>query len=451
LRPKNKFIARLSGAQLLVKKRSLAMSALHSMTKIGALGAVLLGGAAFAPLAMAGNPGGMTALPGHAQPGQCYARVRHGAQYAEDSQIVVVEEGYQRLEVAQPQIQTRQEQVMTKEASVRYEVRQPQYRSVTEQVMTRPAYETLSVSQPEFKTVQETVQVSAPRVVWKRGNPGQLMAQGYNVLSTAGGGYGASSGQSGYQGGGHHASGGQSYGHAAPKQHCGANCEIWCLVEEPGETMTYNRKVLANPGQVSRKRVPPKYTTVSMQVVADPGGVREIPVPAEYSSITVEDIVQPGSVREVNVPPVQGRIKTRRLVENERFEWMRVICDTGQVMNSGQTYGQSQTYGQGQTYGHSSGQSHGTSYGHGQTTHGGASTGITYGGGAATGYGASTGITYGGGAVSDYQASQPSAMIYGSSNSAQPDYGLMDYEGTHAPRTYGGEGMNAGHSPYNNQ
>lgn len=430
------------------------MSALNSMTKVSALGAVMLGGAAFAPLAMAGNPGGMTALPSHAQPGQCYARVRHGAQYAEDSQIVVVEEGYQRLEATQPQITTRQEQVMTKEASVRYEVRQPQYRSVTEQVMTRPAYETLSVSQPEFKTVTETIQVSAPRVVWKRGNPGQLAAQGYNVLSTAGGGYAASSqttGHTGYQGGAHHSSGGQSYGNTAPKQHCGANCEIWCLVEEPGETVTYNRKVLANPGQVSRKSVPAKYTSVSKQVVADPGGVREIPVPAEYSAITVEDVIQPASVREVNVPPVQGRIQTRRLVENERFEWMRVICDTGQIINSGQTYGQSQS----QSYGHSA-QSHSSSYSHSQAVHSGSntyggSTGITYGGGAASGQGASTGITYGSGAVSDYQASQPSAMIYGSSNSTQPDYGLMDYEGTHAPRTYGGEGMNAGHSSYYNQ
>ena len=426
------------------------MSALNSMTKISALGAVMLGGAAFAPLAMAGNPSGMSALPSHAQPGQCYARVRHGAKYAEDSQIVVVEEGYQRLEAAQPQITSRQEQVMTKEASVRYEVRQPQYRSVSEKVMTRPAYETLSVSQPEFRNVQETVQVSAPRVVWKRGNPGQLMAQGYNVLSTAGGGYagsGHAGGQSGYQGE-HQSGGGQSYGHTAPKQHCGANCEIWCLVEEPGETITYNRKVLANPGQVSRKSVPAKYTTVSKQVVADPGGVREIPVPAEYSAITVEDIVQPASVREINVPPVQGRIQTKRLVENERFEWMRVICDTGEVYNQGQTYGQSQSYSHGA-------QSHSSSYGHGQASHSGASyggsTGITYGGGAASGHGASTGITYGGGAVSDYQSSQPSAMIYGSSNSAQPDYGLMDYEGTNAPRTYGGEGMNAGHSSYYNQ
>ncbi len=429
------------------------MSALNSMTKMSALGAVLLGGAAFAPLALAGNgPGGMTALPGHAQPGQCYARVRHGAQYAEDSQIVVVEEGYQRLEVSEPQLASRQEQVITKEASVRYEVRQPQYRTVSEQVMTRPSYETLSVSQPEFRTVKETVQVSAPRVVWKRGNPGQLMAQGYNVLSTAGGGY-SSSGQTGgnvgYQGGNHQMMSGQSYGASAPNQHCGANCEIWCLVEEPGETMTYNRKVLANPGQVSRKRVPAKYTNVQKQVVADPGGVREIPVPAEYSSITIEDIVQPGAVREVNVPPVQGRIQTRRLVENERYEWMRVICDTGQVVGSGQNYSQ------GQSQGHTS---HSSSYGHGQAaysgssaSYGSSSTGIAYGSGAATGHGASTGITYGGGAVSDYQSSQPSALIYGSSNSAQPDYGLMDYEGTHAPRTYGGEGMNAAHSPYNTQ
>lgn len=417
------------------------MPAFPSYRHLPAIGILWLGGAGFAPLAMAGNPTGLTALPTNAQPGQCYARVRHGAKYATESQIVVIQEGYQDYDVQQPVIETRQEQVLTKEASVRYEVQQPRYETINQDIMVRPSYETLSVSAPRFETVTRTVQVSAPRRVWKRGNPGQLMAQGYNVLSTAGGGYSASGGQYGSQGG---YSGGGYAGAptaAANAQHCGANCEIWCLVEEPGETVTYNRKVLSSRGEVSRQRVPPKYTTISKQVVADPGGVREIPIPAEYGSVTFEDVIVPGRVQSIDYPEVTDTVARKRLIENERYEWMRVICDTGQIMQPSQSYSQPRTVGS---------LSGGPVQSYTRTTRysgSAAQTGITYGGGAATGQGAQTGITYGSGSVSGYQASQPSAMMYGSSNSPQPNYGLMDYSSPSTPRIYGGEGMNYMTSP----
>ena len=118
--------------------------------------------------AMAGSGGhGYTPdlLPQNAQPGQCYARIKSGAQYATSSEIVVVEEGYQSLEVHQAQLRTAQQSVKVKDESVRYVVRQPQYRSVTENVMTAPGYERLSVSAPRFETVTETLQVSGPRTI----------------------------------------------------------------------------------------------------------------------------------------------------------------------------------------------------------------------------------------------------------------------------------------------
>ncbi len=323
------------------------MMTLKSMSQTtGIVGSLILACAA-AP-AFAGNNSsygaqlsGPNALPTHAAPGHCYARVKHDAQYATESQIITVADAYQKIEVTQAQLVSRQEQIVVKEPSVRFEVRQPSYRTVNEQIMTRPAYEKLSVSKPQFKTVEETVMVSAPRVVWKRGNPGALAAQGYNVLSTLQSGssgastsssYGSGVSGSGYSS--HNATGHSSGYNSASNNQCGPECEIWCLVEEPGESVTYNRKVLASPGQVQRQSVPAKYTSVSRQVVSDPGGVREIPVPAQYRSITVEDVVTPGGQRLVPVPAQTGKVAKKNLIQPESYEWMRVICNTGQVISS---------------------------------------------------------------------------------------------------------------------
>lgn len=415
-----------------------------------ALGAALLGTTLMTPAAIAGEYNGgsganLTALPSHAQPGECYARVKHDAQYATDSEIVVVEDGYQRLEVDQPQLQSRQEQVMIKEPSVRFEVRQPQYSTVSEQMMVRPAYEKLSVSAPKFSTVQETLQVSAPRVVWKRGNPGKLAAQGYNVLSTANGGYGSSgamTGGAGSHGGVSHS--GAFYGSTGPR-HCGPDCEIWCLVEEPGKSISYNRKVVADPGRVQRQTVPAKFQTITKQVVSDPGGVREIPVPAQYRSVTVEDVISAGGERYVDVAPVTGKIAKKVLTAPERYEWMRVICSTGQVMGPAS---HSSSHVSSHSSSHSS--SSATSYQSSQPN-----SGIIYGGEqtqtrrmnsySGMGYGDNSSTFSSGNTLNTYRDKQPSDLIYGSSNTPSPTYG-MDYPSSSAPRIYGGEGMNAHHS-----
>jgi len=360
---------------------------------------VLLAGTAIAPMAMAGGQGyaphAPELLPHASNPGECYARFEVPAEYSTSSEQIMLEEGYSKVEVHQPTLATRQENVMIKEASVRYQVRQPSYRSVTEQMMVRPAYDKLSVSAPQFSTVTETIQTSAPRLVWKRGNPGKLAAQGYTIHSTANGGS-------------------YSQGHSGMTEfrgatECGVTCEIWCLVEEPGEQVQFNRKVMTSPGQVQRQTVPAKYRTIHKQVVSDPGGVEEIPVPAQYRSVTVEDVVDPGGERVVNVPPKYADVATKHLVTPSRYEWRRVLCAPGTgTIKSNSGYGSSHSgYTSGSTYSSGSAYSSGT---YNSGTSYGTSSGTVSGSRVVTGTG-----YYGG--YTDSQPSQSSDHYSGTNHS----------------------------------
>lgn len=282
----------------------------------------LLIGASLAPLAAAGNfmaPAYTPdLLPANPTTGMCYARVEIPAEYTNVAEGVMVEEGYTTVEVANPQLASRQEQVLTKEASVRYEVRQPSFTTVSEQIMTRPAYDKLTVTPPSFSHVTETLASSAPRLVWKKGNPGALMRQGYKIHSTADGGQNGQGYRSTVE-----------FGETGGAMNCGPTCEIWCLVEEPGETVQFQRKVVSSQARVERQTVPARFQTVMKQVVSDPGGVREIPVPAQFQTIMVEDIVQQGGERQVTVPPKFATVNKKQLVSAERYEWRQVVCQDG--------------------------------------------------------------------------------------------------------------------------
>lgn len=304
----------------MVKISSLKVSTLSSLALFMTSASVAHAGNLNPPLPFEAQP-----VPPNAQSGQCYARVKIPAQYTHETQSVLVEDGYETLSVSQPRLEARQENILVKEASVRYKVKQPTYRTVTEQILKRPAYDRLSVSKPTFRTVTETVQVSGPRLVWKKGNPSRLASQGYVIHSTA---------DPNYQVQGHN--GAQTGG-----QHCGQICEIWCLVEEPGQTTNYQRKVLATPGQVRRTPVPASYQTVTKQVVSDPGGVEQIPVPAEYRSVTVEHLVDPGGQATQFVPPVYRDINKKVLVSPERYEWRTVVCRPGSGHIQGQIHNSS--------------------------------------------------------------------------------------------------------------
>jgi len=279
--------------------------------------------------ALAGPPT-PSLLPPSSNPGECYARVKIPATYSTDRQPFVTEDGHRVLQVTQPRLQARQENIMVKEASTRFRVRQPSYRSVTERIMTRPAYDKLSVTPPQFSTVRENVQTSAPHLVWKKGNPAQLRSQGYVIHSTADGR------PRGYYGSGHSSDQSAFYGAGLGGQPCGDNCEIWCLVEEPGQSRSITRRVMSHPGDVRRTPVPAQYQTITKQIVSDPGGVEQIHVPAEYRSVRVEDIVEPGRVSETMVPPSYGTFETKQIISPERYEWRRVLCapGTGSIKSS---------------------------------------------------------------------------------------------------------------------
>ncbi len=289
----------------------------NQLKKVSLLAASLL--AIGQGTASAGNiPTPPSLVPSNPEAGECYARVKVPARMEPRTEQVMVQEGFTEYQVQQPYISSRQQQVMIKEPSVEYRVRQPRYSTVTEQMLVRPAYEKLEVSYAKFKTITETVQVTAPRLIWKKGNPGQLAAQGYIIHSTADGG-----------------PGGQGYGSTiqygaarSADTHCGETCEIWCLVEEPGQTVSYNRRVLEQPGMVNRVPVEAKYQSITKQVLVDPGGVEEVPVPAQYSTVMVED-VQPARATQTNIPPQYDQVVANVPVEEERWEWRRVVCEPG--------------------------------------------------------------------------------------------------------------------------
>jgi len=323
------------------------------------LTALLMGGAG---LASAGGPSFPSALPPVANPGECYAQVKIPAQYANGSETVETSAAYTALDVTEPQFQSRREGVMVKEPSTRYVVRQPTYRTVTEQVLTRPAHDRLSVSQPQFSTITEQLQTGAPHLVWKRGNPAELQRQGYIIHSTADGRFTQSNS------GGSYSNGSQQGGTYATTQNggdrCGPGCEIWCLVEEPGTSVTTTRRVMTAPPRVSRTPVPAEYTTVRKEVVSDPGGVQEIPVEAEWASVEIHDLVRPAETREVYVPAELGQVPTQTLISPESYEWRRVLCQPGTgTIRSGSSY-QSSTRGT-SISGHSSA----TTYSSGHSTY----------------------------------------------------------------------------------
>ena len=315
-------------------------------TKIKTTGLLAVSIFALSPLTAAAGDGYVpplpTAIPSNPNPGECYARVEIPARYDTQMQQVLIQDGYTEYNVQQPSITSRAQEVMIKEPSVEYRVRQPRYSTVTEQMMVRPSYEKLQVSPPEFKNITETRQVTGPRLVWKKGNPAELKAQGYVIHSTANGGPG---------GQGFHST--TQYGATqADPQLCGATCEIWCLVEEPGQTVSYSRRVMTKPSTVHRIPVEARYQSITKQVVVDPGGVEEIPVPAQYQTVTVEDVLPARATPAREVPPQYEGVGVKVPVENSRYEWRRVICDTGQPLepmaqapdnvpqvNHGPTYG----------------------------------------------------------------------------------------------------------------
>lgn len=225
--------------------------------------------------------------PGHAAPGECYARVLVEAQYEPFTETVVSGDSYESYDVRPPVLDQTVREYMSREAGMRYIVHDPIYETVVERIQVRPAYVEYVVEPAVHDQVTEQVMVREPRLVWQRGRvPGAQMTR-----------YDPETG------------------------------EVWCLIEEPGEYRTITRNVVVRPAQISEIEVPAEYSQITREVLVQEARVEEIPIPAEYDSYTQVVLTQPSRV-ESHV--VEGRTETitrYRLVASERYEWRVMDCD----------------------------------------------------------------------------------------------------------------------------
>lgn len=227
-----------------------------------------------------------TELP-NAQPGQCFARVVIPAVYDDVPQTVTTQDSYDRISVTEPQFAPDSVNVKIRDESVKYIVRQPRYEARTEQVLVKPAYERLTVVPAQFDMVSEQVQVGQPRLVWR---PGKNLS-----------------------------------GISRTDPNTGA---VYCLVEEPGKTVTVHKRVVRVPEQVRAQAVPAQYVSVTKQVLVDPGGVDQQVIPAQFRDVPVSRLVNPAGQVAQPVAPQTKTINTRVLRSPERFEWVPVLCNT---------------------------------------------------------------------------------------------------------------------------
>ncbi|MEE9381160.1 MAG: peptidoglycan-binding domain-containing protein [Hyphomonadaceae bacterium] len=244
-----------------------------------------------APVSSSTNPIGPE-LP-NAQPGQCFARIVIPAVYDDVPQTVTSQEGYETLDVTEAQFAPDNVNIQVRDAGVKYVVRQPRYEARTEQVLVRPAYERLTVVPAQFSHVSETVTVGQPRLVWK---PGRNLSGVSRVNPNTG--------------------------------------AVYCLVEEPAQTVSVQKRVMSQPEQVRTQTIPAQYTTVTKQVLTDPGGVDQIPIPAEYRDIAVQRLSQPAQQMSRPVAPQTRTVMTKVLRSPERFDWVPVLCNTNATHSS---------------------------------------------------------------------------------------------------------------------
>ncbi len=222
-----------------------------------------------------------------ARAGQCFARVIIPAIYKDVPKTVTVQDAHEKLSVTEPEFAPDTVSVKVRDEGIKYIVRQARYETQTEQVLVKPAYERLTVTPATFETISEHVQVGEPRLVWR---PGKNLS-----------------------------------GVSRTDPHTGA---VYCLVEEPGKTITVQRRVVRIPEQIRSIPVPAQYISVSKQVLVDPGGVEQQVIPAEFRQVPVERLVNPAQQIAGSVAAQTKTINTRVLVAPERFEWVPVLCDT---------------------------------------------------------------------------------------------------------------------------
>lgn len=208
------------------------------------------------------------------------------------------------------------ETVVTREGHQRTRVTEPRLNSRSEQVEVRPAHVTYKVIPPQYTPRQETVMVR-PGYERLTVSPPQYKTVTETVqVSPPRLEWRPGSSRNAIK---HH-----------KDAHTGA---VYCLVEVPGETRTITRTILAQPEMVKPVAVPPEYRTLTMYDVI-PARVEEVPIPPKYASVIMHDLAEPAQRITEAVPPQTQTIEKKVLVSPERYEWVSVLCETNSDANT---------------------------------------------------------------------------------------------------------------------
>ena len=237
---------------------------------------------------VAGNAIARTKAPISAREpmGECFARITVPAKYRTDERQVVVREEHQTLTFSDPTFESDTVRIKTRDEFVRYKVRQPRWEVETEEIITRPEYERLTVQPAQWKYIDQTVDISVPVLVWRRGTfANSDITRTDPVTGT-----------------------------------------VFTLVEQPGETRTYRKRVMAAPEKVTARKVPARTTIVTKRVLTDPGGVDSETIPAQYQEYEVQKISEAAQPKQVTIPAMRDMIKTEVMVSPERWDWEPVLC-----------------------------------------------------------------------------------------------------------------------------
>ncbi len=196
---------------------------------------------------MAVPPGSIGDVPPNAKSGECYAKVLIPA---------VTEAETRRIQVSEEQ------RVLDRMVPARYEVR-------TERVQVSEEKQVLDRIVPAKYSVEtERVMVKEARKYWKAGT-GPITKK--NEITG----------------------------------------EIMCLVEEPAEFRTIEKRVMIEPEKPIYKMLPAEFKTIEKRVLVEPERPEYRTVPAQFETIRKTRVVQP-----------------------ERWEWRRILCETNMGTDS---------------------------------------------------------------------------------------------------------------------
>ncbi len=161
------------------------------------------------------------ALPPHAKPGECYAKVYIPPEYKTVTERVMVRDSYDQLEVVPAK-----------------------YEWVEETILVKDSCKELQVMAPQFATREQTFEVQSASTEWEVNKNPRCVAY--------------------------------------PNQPAR---DIFCLVSHPCVQKTVQAQCLAKPACVQEVTIPAEYQTVRRQKLVCPATTRKVCVPAEFTEI----------------------------------------------------------------------------------------------------------------------------------------------------------------------